>query len=115
MTVEITSKHVTITTPMREKVQARFDKLEKHQLPLIKPHFIITQEPKGFKIEGVIGVPNGKLFATANDADLYKAINALGQKLEKQLIKHIDKPEAKRHIKQAQAPEPSNDNEEAAA
>ncbi|MCE0555985.1 MULTISPECIES: ribosome-associated translation inhibitor RaiA [unclassified Motilimonas] len=96
MTIEITSKHMAITTPMREKISARYDRLEKMQLPLIKPHFIITQEPKGFKIEASIGIPNGDLFATATHDDLYCAINKLGQKLEKQLHKHVDKPNAQR-------------------
>ena len=97
MTIEITSKHMAITTPMREKISACFDRLEKMQVPLIKPHFIITQEPKGFTINATIGIPNGDLCATATHDDLYSAITQLGQKLEKQLHKHVDKPNAQRN------------------
>jgi len=96
MRIEITSKQMTITDTMRAKVEERFEKLQKLQISLIKPHFIITKEPKGVKIEGTIGVPNGKVFASAEHDDLYVAITQLFQKIERQLNKHSHKDEANR-------------------
>jgi len=96
MRIEITSKQIAITDTMRTKVEERFKKLEKLQVSLINPHFIITKEPKGVKIEGAIGVPNGKVFAHAIHDDLYAAITQLFQKIERQLNKHIHKDEADR-------------------
>ena len=96
MRIEITSKQITITDTMRRKVEERFEKLQKLQISLIKPHFIITKEPKGIKIEGTIGVANGKVFAHAEHNDLYVAITQLFQKIERQLQKHIHKDEANR-------------------
>lgn len=96
MRIEITSKQITITDTMRTKVEERFKKLEKLQIPLIKPHCIITKEPQGVKIEATIGVPNGKVFAHAEHDDLYIAIGQLFQKIERQLNKHLHKSEAAR-------------------
>lgn len=96
MRIEITSKQITITDTMRAKVEERFERLQKLQISLINPHFIITKEPKGVKIEGTIGVPNGKVFAHAEHDDLYVAITQLFQKIERQLNKHIHKDEANR-------------------
>ena len=96
MRIEITSKQITITDSMRSKVEERFDKLEKLQIPLINPHFIITKEPKGIKIEATIGIPNGKVFAHAEHDDLYVAIGQLFQKIERQLNKHLHKSEGNR-------------------
>ena len=96
MRIEITSKQITITDTMRAKVEERFEKLLKLQISLINPHFIITKEPKGVKIEGTIGVPNGKVFAHAEHDDLYVAITQLFQKIERQLNKHTHKDEANR-------------------
>ena len=96
MRIEITSKQITITDTMRTKVEERFQKLEKMQVPLIKPHCIITKEPKGVKIEANIGVPNDKIFASAVHEDLYTAIGQLFQKIERQLKKYIHKSEADR-------------------
>ncbi|WP_435236128.1 ribosome hibernation-promoting factor, HPF/YfiA family [Psychromonas sp. PT13] len=96
MRIEITSKQITITDTMRTKVEERFEKLEKLQVPLIKPHCIITKEPKGVKIEANIGVPSDKIFASAEHEDLYTAIGQLFQKIERQLNKYIHKSEAAR-------------------
>ncbi|MCW8994863.1 MAG: ribosome-associated translation inhibitor RaiA [Psychromonas sp.] len=96
MRIEITSKQITITDTMRTKVEERFEKLEKMQVPLINPHCIITKEPKGVKIEANIGVPNGKVFAHAEHDDLYVAIGQLFQKIERQLNKYLHKAEADR-------------------
>lgn len=96
MRIEITSKQITITDTMRTKVEERFEKLEKMQIPLITPHCIITKEPKGVKIEATMGVPNGKIFAHAEHDDLYTAIGQLFQKVERQLNKYIHKAEAAR-------------------
>ena len=89
MRIEITSKQITITDTMRTKIEERFQKLEKLQVPLIKPHCIISKEPKGVKIEANIGVPNDKIFAHAEHDDLYTAIGQLFQKVERQLNKYL--------------------------
>lgn len=96
MRIEITCKQITITDSMRNKIEERFEKLEKHQIPFIKPHCIITKENKKFKIETTIGVPQGKIFAHAEHTDLYVAIGHLFQKIERQLNKHVHKSEAAR-------------------
>lgn len=44
-----------------------------------------------------IQIPFGKLFAEAEHSDLYAAINALEQKLERQIIRHIHRPDARRN------------------
>lgn len=96
MRIEITSRQITITDTMRSKIEERFQKLEKLQIPLINPHCIITKEPQGVKIEAKIGVPNGKVFAHAEHDDLYIAIGQLFQKVERQLNKYLHKDEASR-------------------
>lgn len=93
----ITSKNLEVTPLIRERIQTRLDKLSRHDVQLINPHVIIVQEKQSFKIEASIGIPNHKLFAQAKNEDLYSAINAMGQKLEKQLNRLTHKPEAQRN------------------
>ncbi|TKB55325.1 ribosome hibernation-promoting factor, HPF/YfiA family [Ferrimonas aestuarii] len=99
MRIEITSKHLSVTTPIRERIESRFEKLSGYEVDLIRPHVIITQEGKEFQIEASMGVPNGKLFAKASHEDLYSAINKMGKQLERQLNKYSHKGEARRHAK----------------
>ena len=65
-------------------------------MPLITPHVIISKERLMYIVEATAGIPNGKLFAQAEHEDLYAAITDLGQKLERQLNRHIEKPLARR-------------------
>ncbi len=104
MKINITGKNIEVTSSIREYVEAKFKKLEKWQVDLISCQATISTEPgKQQKIEAVISVPKGQLVASASNEDLYKAINEVEQKLERQLNKLSHKPEAKRA--QAEKPE----------
>ncbi|MGL4717156.1 MAG: ribosome hibernation-promoting factor, HPF/YfiA family [Aeromonas sp.] len=96
MKIEITSKIIDITPAIRERIESRFEKLERLQVPLITPHVVVTKERLMFIIEASAGIPSGKLFAQAEHEDLYAAINELGQKLERQLNRHTEKPISRR-------------------
>lgn len=96
--LNITSKQLEVTALMRERIEGRLEKLSRHDIQLINPHVIITQEKQLFKIEATVGLPSGKLFAQAKSANLYSAITAMGQKLEKQLNRLTHKPQAQRHL-----------------
>ncbi|MCL1036901.1 ribosome-associated translation inhibitor RaiA [Shewanella corallii] len=95
--LKITSKHLEVTAPIRERVESRLAKLERYDIQLINPHVIISEEKPLFKIEATVKVPQGELFAQAKHENLYNAINAMGQKLQKQLNRLAHKDEAKRH------------------
>lgn len=68
-----------------------------NNIDLINCQANISTEPGNQqKIEATITVPKGKLVASASHEDLYKAINEVEHKLERQLNKLSHKPEAKR-------------------
>lgn len=109
MRFEITGKNIDITPAIRERIESRFEKLEKWQVALINPHAAISKEPNNhFKVEASASIPGAKLVASAEHEDMYAAINEMGQKLEKQLNKQQHKGEARR----ATRPEPIEEPEE---
>ncbi len=96
MTLNITSKQMDITPAIRAHVEERLVKLNKWHTQLINPHFILNKTPKGFSVDTSIGTPFGNLIASAEAEDMYKAINDVEEKLEKQLNKLQHKGEARR-------------------
>ncbi|MGL5290337.1 MAG: ribosome hibernation-promoting factor, HPF/YfiA family [Vibrionaceae bacterium] len=97
MKVEITGKNIEVTAAMRARVMARLSKLEKWQLTLLNSHAVITEEPnQKFKIEISVAVPGEVLLASAEESDMYAAINEAGQKLERQINKYAHRGEARR-------------------
>ncbi|MEZ8107193.1 ribosome hibernation-promoting factor, HPF/YfiA family [Vibrio cortegadensis] len=100
MKVQITGKNIDITSAIREHIEAKFKKLEKWQVDIIGCQTSFSEEPnKQKKFEAIITVPKGQLVASAVNEDLYKAVNEVEQKLERQLNKLRHKPEARRSEK----------------
>ncbi|BCV65792.1 MULTISPECIES: ribosome hibernation-promoting factor, HPF/YfiA family [Shewanella] len=104
--LKITSKQFEVTAAIRERVESRLAKLDRYDTQLINPHVIILTEGPLFKIEASIKLANGQLFAQAKHENLYAAINAMGQKLEKQLNRLTHKPAAQRGALETEATEP---------
>ena len=96
MLIEITSKIIDVTPSIRECVASKFEKLERMQVPMISPHVYIGKEGENYVIEAKIQIPFGKLFAEAEHENLYAAINILEQKIERQIVRHIHRPDARR-------------------
>nr|WP_086940933.1 ribosome-associated translation inhibitor RaiA [Thaumasiovibrio occultus] len=97
MKIEITGKNLEVTPAIRARIEAKFEKLEKWEVPLLKRHAVISQEPnKKFKIEASASIPGGKLIASADHEDMYGAITEMFQKMERQLNKQTHKPESRR-------------------
>ena len=97
MKIEITSKIIDITPAIRERIESRFEKLERLQVPLITPHVIVSKERLMFTVEASAGIPNGKLFAQAEHEDLYAAIDQLMDKLDRQVCRHKDRVQDHHH------------------
>ena len=89
-------QQMEITPAIREHVEGRLAKLEKWHTQLISPHFVLSKVPNGFSVEASIGTPLGNLLATATADDMYKAINEVEEKLERQLNKLQHKGESRR-------------------
>ena len=96
MSITITSNVIDISPAIRERIESRFEKLNRRQVALISPHVIIQKEGQNYLVEATAGVPNDTLFAQAEDENLYAAIKELGQRLERQLNRYADKPLAQR-------------------
>jgi putative sigma-54 modulation protein len=91
MQIDITGHHVDITPALRDYVHAKLDRLERHFDHLTGMHVVLTVTKLEHRAEATLQVSRGKLFADAVDGDMYAAIDALGDKLARQVTKHKEK------------------------
>lgn len=91
MQVNITGHHVDVTEALKNYVNQKFSRLEKHFDHVIDVHVILTVEKKVQKAEATVHVNGAKLFAEVEHSDLYAAIDGLIDKLDRQTIKHKEK------------------------
>lgn len=91
MQIDITGHHVDITPALRNYVHAKLERLERHFDHLTGMHVVLTVTKLEHRAEATLQVNHGKLFADAVDSDMYAAIDALSDKLTRQVTKHKEK------------------------
>ena len=91
MQLNLTGRHVEITDSLRNYVNTKFAKLERHFDHINNVHVILDVEKLSQKAEATLHVSGGELFATAEHQDMYAAIDGLIDKLDRQVIKHKEK------------------------
>lgn len=91
MQISVTGHHVEVTEAMKNYVDEKFQKLERHFDQLIDVHVILSVEKLAQKAESTVQVNGAKLFAEETQEDMYAAIDGLVDKLDRQIIKHKEK------------------------
>ena len=91
MQLNLTGRHVEITDSLRDYVNTKFAKLERHFDHINNVHVILDVEKLSQKAEATLHVNGGELFAPTEHQDMYAAIDSLIDKLDRQVIKHKEK------------------------
>ncbi|MGV6816268.1 MAG: ribosome hibernation-promoting factor, HPF/YfiA family [Thiotrichales bacterium] len=91
MQLTLSGHHVELTESLRSYVEDKFEKLERHFDKLIDANVILTVEKLRQKAEASLLVSGHKIYAEATDADMYVALDALVDKLDRQVVKHKEK------------------------
>lgn len=95
MQINLTGHHVEITDALRDYVDNKFTKLERHFDHINNVHVILNVEKLNQKAEAKMHLDGGEVFAHSEHNDMYAAIDSLVDKLDRQVIKHKEK--IKRH------------------
>ncbi|MCT2531490.1 ribosome-associated translation inhibitor RaiA [SAR92 clade bacterium H921] len=91
MQMTISGHHLDLTDPIRDYVTTKLSKLERHYEQITSTSVILSVDKLQQIAEATVHVSGGELFANAEHEDLYAAIDALTDKLDRQLIKHKEK------------------------
>lgn len=91
MQMNLTGHHVEITDALRNYVDTKFAKLERHFDHINNVHVILTVEKLLQKAEATVHMNGGEVFAASDHQDMYAAIDGLIDKLDRQVIKHKEK------------------------
>ena len=86
MQLNITGHHLEVTPPLKEYVESKFERLQRHFDQISNTHVILSIDKLVQKAEASIHIAGGDLFAHAESEDMYAAIDALADKLDRQLI-----------------------------
>ena len=91
MQLNLTGHHVDITPALRSYVMKKLERVSRHFDSLIDVHCILTVEKLRQKAEATVQVSGRRIYADAVDEDMYAAIDALTDKLDRSVKKHKEK------------------------
>ncbi len=94
MQITVSGHHVDITPALRDYVNTKLSKLQRHFDNITNTAVTLTVEKLVQKAEATVHVAGADLFAACESEDMYAAIDALVDKLDRQLIKHKEKLKA---------------------
>jgi len=91
MQLDLTGHHVEVTPAMRNYVEKRFERISRHFEQVIDIHCILTVEKLRHKAEATLMMRGNKIYADATEPNMYAAIDALADKLDRCVVKHKEK------------------------
>ncbi|MGH8250305.1 MAG: ribosome hibernation-promoting factor, HPF/YfiA family [Steroidobacteraceae bacterium] len=91
MQLTLTGHHIDVTPALKGYVRKKIDRVLRHFEQVIDVHCVLTVEKLEHKAEATLGVSGAVIHADAVDGDMYAAIDALVDKLDRRLRKHKEK------------------------
>ena len=91
MRIEISGHQIDVTPALRDYVQSKLERLERHSDQLLDAHVILSVEKLLQKAEATINLSGRSLHAESSAEDMYASIDLLADKLDRQVIKHKEK------------------------
>ena len=101
MNVSISGHHISVTDAMDKAVREKLEKVERHfdQIQSIKVILSLDNSgasdggKKSHKAEAIMRVSGQEMFVQALEDDMYKAINEMADKLDRQVRKYTTRQE----------------------
>jgi putative sigma-54 modulation protein len=93
MQITVSGQQIEITDPLRNYVAEKIGRIQKHFDHVTNTNVVLHYEKKKNRhmAEATINAKGAQLHADSEGADMYAAIDALADKLDRQVLKHKEK------------------------
>ena len=91
MQINLTGHHFDVTDSLRDYVNGKFEKLERHFDHINNVHVVLTVEKLNQIAESTVHLSGTEVHAKAENSDMYASIDALIDKLDRQILKYKGK------------------------
>jgi putative sigma-54 modulation protein len=96
MNLNLTGIHLDITPAIRAYVVAKLQRVTRHFDHVIDVNVVLSVDKLRQKVEANVHVRGREIHAESTEPDMYAAIDALADKLDRQVVKHKEKLSAHR-------------------
>ncbi len=91
MQLNISGHHVELTPALKDYVSEKFERLERHFDHISNCQVTLEVDKVRQIADATLHVVGGEIHAKAENEDMYAAIDGLGDKLDRQILKHKEK------------------------
>lgn len=91
MHVIVTGHHIEVTPALRAYVTEKLQRISRHFDHVISVNAVLNVEKHLKTAEATVFAAGKSLFANSSDSDMYAAIDALADKLDKQVRRYKDR------------------------
>ncbi|NND65926.1 MAG: ribosome-associated translation inhibitor RaiA [Gammaproteobacteria bacterium] len=91
MQLTVTGRHVDLTDALRNRVNTRIKRINRHFKQVTNAHVTLTVEKQQHKAEVNCHISGKDFFADAKSEDMYSAIDDLMHKLDRQIRRHKER------------------------
>lgn len=97
MNLNITGRHVEVTPAIRDYLSSKLDRVIRHFDNVTSVNVILSVEKLDQKAEVTVHVRGKDIHVESTDADMYAAIDAMTDKLDRQVLKYKQKTNDHHH------------------
>jgi putative sigma-54 modulation protein len=97
MNLNLSGHHLVITPAIRSYVTAKLDRVNRHFDHVIDVNVVLSVDKLRQQITANLHVRGKEIHAECFDTDMYAAIDALADKLDRQVLRHKEKTNGQRH------------------
>ncbi len=105
MNLVLSAPAVGLTPALRDYVETRLERIQRHFDESIDVNVTLSVDKLDQRAAATLGVRGNDLFAEAVDTDLYAAIDAMADKLDRQVTKYKEKRDGFDHDSVKHRPE----------
>jgi putative sigma-54 modulation protein len=91
MQLSVTGHHIEVTEALRGYVEKKLERITRHFDQVLDVHCVLTVEKLEQKAEATVHVSGSSIHVNAVDPNMYAAIDALTDKLDRCVKKHKEK------------------------
>jgi putative sigma-54 modulation protein len=93
MQINVSGQQIEITEPLRQYVNDKIGRIQKHFDHVTNTNVVLHHEKKKNRhlAEATINAKGAQLHANSEGDDMYAVIDALADKLDRQVLKHKEK------------------------
>jgi putative sigma-54 modulation protein len=97
MNLNLSGHHLVITPAIRSYVTAKLDRVTRHFDHVIDVNVVLSVDKLRQQVTANLHIRGKEIHAECVDPDMYAAIDALADKLDRQVLRHKEKANGQRH------------------